>query len=181
MRKGPVTDSALPHVTEILARAGLIDATWFTDYARERGHRVHVATQFLDEGIGFDWSAVPPDVLPRVRQYQKFLDDIRPEILSVEEEVENLTLRYQGKLDRRARINGSEGILDIKPPSREPWHRLQLALYSGCFTRPMKRWNLHLGDERYQLIEHKDRSDWDVAKACITLAAWKEKHANGSR
>lgn len=171
----------LPHVTEILARAGLVDATWFTDYARERGRRVHLGTQFVDEGISFDWTGLPPDVVPRVRTYQKFLDDVRPEVLSIEEQVVNEALRYQGTLDRRVRIDGVEGIIDIKPPSREPWHRLQLSMYAGCFTRPMKRWNLYLSDERYQLTEHKDRSDWDVAKACITLAAWKEKHGNGSR
>lgn len=170
----------LPHVTEILARAGLVDATWFTDYASERGRRVHLGTQFLDEGIAFDWSALPVDVTPRVRQYQKFLDEMHPEILSIEEAVQNEVLRYKGTLDRRARINGCEGIIDIKPPSHERWHRLQLSMYAGCFTRPLKRWNLYLSDERYQITEHKDRSDWEVAKAAITLAAWKEKPGNGS-
>lgn len=172
--------SEYPHVTEILAAAGLVDASWFTDYARERGRRVHLGTQFLDEGLSFAWSDLPEDVIPRVRSYQKFLDEVRPTILSIEEHVENEPLRYQGTLDRRARINGSEGIIDIKPPSRERWHRLQLSLYAGCIPRPMKRWNLHLGDERYQLIEHKDRDDWRVAQAAITLAAWKENNGNGS-
>lgn len=173
-------DPGLPHVTEILARAGLIDATWFTDYARERGQRVHTATQFLDEGLDVDWQSLPPDVVPRVRQYQIFREAVRPDILDIEEKVENLTLRYQGKPDRRVRIGGREGILDIKPPSRCAWHRLQLSLYAACFKQPMARWNLYLSDERYQLVEHKDRSDWDVAKACITLAAWKERHGNGT-
>ena len=38
-----------PSVTQILKDAGLIDTTWYTDEARQRGRAVHLAAQFLDE------------------------------------------------------------------------------------------------------------------------------------
>lgn len=172
--------NGLPHVTTILARAGLVDATWFTTEARDRGTALHMAAQFMDDG-DLDWNTVAPDVLPRLRAYQRFKDEVKPEILAIEEPVENLALRYCGRLDRRVRINGREGVLDLKSPAFEPWQCLQTALYAACFPRPMARWTLHLADHRYTLIEHKDRRDWEVAKAAITLAAWKESHrANGS-
>lgn len=166
-----------PHVTTILDRAGLIDSTWFTDEARDKGSALHAATHFLDEG-DLDWSTVDPSVLPRLRQYQKFKDELRPEILSIEEAVENETLQYCGRLDRRLKIAGREGVLDIKGPARAPWQAIQVVMYSACFLRPLARWTLHLSDERYQLIEHKDRSDWEVAKAALTIAAWKERNGN---
>jgi len=171
----PVID--LPHVTSILSAAGLVDTTWYTDYARERGSALHLAMQYLDEG-DLDWRTVPPDVLPRLRQYQIFRDEMKPEILSIEEAVENEALRYCGRLDRRIKIAGREGILDMKSPSRCAWHPLQLAMYAACFPRPLARWNLYLYDERYQLIEHKDRSDWEVCKAILTLYAWRQRNGH---
>ena len=165
-----------PHVTDILARAGLVDTQWFKDFDLERGSAVHAATHYLDEG-DIDWPTVDPVVLPRVRQYQHFLDEVKPQILSIEEAVVNEALRYQGRLDRRVVINGREGVLDIKGPSRAAWQALQVAMYAACFPRPLARWTLHLSDDSYRLIEHRGRHDWEVAKAAITLAAWRE--ANG--
>lgn len=169
----------LPHVTDILARAGLVDTSWFGDYARDLGSAVHAATHLLDDG-DLDWASVAGPVLPRLRQYQKFKDEVKPEILASEQKVESLALGYQGRYDRRVRINGREGILDIKGPSRGPWQALQVAMYAGAVNSlgqpPLARWTLHLSDDRYQLIEHKDRDDWRVAMAAITIAAWRLKH-----
>lgn len=164
-----------PHVTAILQHAGLIDTTWFTDEARDRGSVLHVAAHYLDEG-DLDWGTVDPIVLPRLRQYQRFLEEVRPDMLAIEEPVVNETLRYQGRLDRRLRIGGREGILDIKGPSRAAWQSLQVAMYASCFPRPLARWTLHLSDDRYNLIEHKGRMDWEAAKACLTLAAWRQSN-----
>lgn len=165
-----------PHVTAILRDAGLIDTTWFNDNARDRGSALHLATQFLDEG-DLDWSTVDPAVLPRLRQYQRFKDEVKPEILWIEEVVVNAILGYQGRLDRRLKIAGREGILDIKGPAQAAWQAIQTVLYAACFAPlPLARWTLHLSDERYVLIEHRDRDDWTVAKAAVTLVAWRTKH-----
>jgi len=169
--------SNLPRVTSILKNAGLIDTAWFTDEGRDRGTALHAAAQFLDEG-DLDWKTVDPTVLPRLRQYQRFLDEVKPTILAIEEEVTNAALQYVGHLDRRVIINGDEGILDLKSAFKAPWQSLQISLYSNCFSRPMKRWTLHLSDERYQLIEHTDRRDWAVAKAAITIAAWRKQNGD---
>jgi hypothetical protein len=168
-----------PHVTDILKDAGLIDTAYFTEEMRERGTEVHKAAEAFDAGA-FDEILLPPDVRPRVQQYQRFIREAAPEILSIEETVYNRPLRYCGRLDRRVIIGTREGVLDIKGPSRFPWQAIQLALYAACFPRPLARWTLHLSDDRYQLIEHKDRDDWNVAKAALTLASWKEKHGNGN-
>ena len=64
----------------------------------------------------------------------------------------------------------------LKGPARFAWHGVQVAMYAACFARPLARATLHLTDERYQWIEHKDRNDWTVAKACLTVASWKQAH-----
>ena len=167
--------SNLPHVTDILSRAGLVDASWFTEYARDRGTALHEAAAFLDAN-DLDWESVDPSVLPRLRQYQRFLEEVKPEILSIEEPVENLALRYCGKLDRRMVINGREGVLDIKGPSRCPWHALQTMYYVSCFSRPLARWALYLSDDQYRLVEFASRDDWPMCKAVLTMLAWRERH-----
>jgi hypothetical protein len=166
---------SLPHVTTILRRAGLVDAAWFTDEARDRGSALHSATQFLDEG-DLDWDTVDASIVQRLVRYQEFLEEVRPVMIAVEESVTNEALQYCGTLDRRLYIHDREGVLDIKPPTKCAWHGVQVAMYASCFDRPLARWTLHLGDERYQLMEHKSREDWQVAKAALVIAAWKEKH-----
>lgn len=168
-----------PHVTDILQAAGLVDPTWFTDDARDLGTAVHIACHYLDEG-DLDWNSINPNVVLRVRQYQKFRDDMKPEILSIEEDVINEAFHYCGRLDRRLRINGREGVLDMKGPGRFPWQAIQCAMYAACFNQLLARWTLHLSDERYLLIEHKGRQDWEIAKAALTLAMWKEAYGNGN-
>jgi hypothetical protein len=168
--------SGLPHVTDILARAGLIDASWFTIAGRDAGKAVHACTQLLDEG-DLNWTTVDPVVVPRVRSYQRFLEEMNPEILAIEEPVYNEAFRYQGTLDRRLRIDGREAILDIKSPFKAPWQAIQVAAYAGCFDRPMNRYTLHLDDENYRLIGHHGRHDFKVFTAACTIAAWRERHA----
>lgn len=167
------TKDRLPHVTNVLHRAGLVDTAWFRQEHLDKGSALHAAARYLDEA-DLNWNSVYKSVLPRLRQYQLFLDGVKPTILSIEESVVNDVFRYCGRLDRRVIINGREGVLDLKGPARAPWQAVQVAMYAACFGHYMQRWTLHLSDERYQLIQHRSRLDWEAAKAALTLAAWKE-------
>lgn len=166
--------SDLPRVTDILKGAGLVDERWFSDHARDVGTALHVAAHYLDEG-DLLWESVGPEVVGRLRQYQRFRDEMNTEILSIEEAVENRTLQYRGTLDRRMIINDREWIVDFKGPGVFAWQPIQLAAYAGCFPRmaTLKRGTLHLSDDSYRLREHTDRTDWEVWKAALTLASWK--------
>ncbi len=161
------------HVTEAIKLAGLIpEGPWFNDYAKSRGTAVHVATQFLDED-DLDWSDLDEAILPKVQQYQRFRRECPTAVLATEEEVENTELVYCGRVDRRLFINGTEGVLDIKPcPS--VWHPLQTAAYAHCYDRPMARWCLYLSDTAYRLVPHDDENDWRVFRAALILANWKK-------
>jgi hypothetical protein len=162
-----------PRVTDILARAGLIKTEWFTDEGMILGIYVHRAAHYSDQGA-LKPESIDPKVLPRLRQYWKFLEEKNPELIEIELPVVNHVLRYRGTPDRVVIIDGREGILDLKSPGVYPWQSIQLSMYANCFDRAMARWSLHLHDERYILKEHRNRDDWKVAKAAITLAAWKE-------
>ncbi len=164
-----------PHVTGVIKDAGLVDFEWVTRDGLDRGTAVHRATQFYDEG-DLDPRTVDPElVLPRLEAYIDFLRTARPTILAIEERVENDVYGYCGTLDRRLIIDGHEGVLDIKNGQPDRWHGVQLAAYARCFARPMRRWGLYLEDNKYTLIRYKDRHDWDVFRAAITLKNWMEK------
>lgn len=167
--------AALPRVTELLRDAGLVSVEWFTEEARDRGTAVHAAARYLDEG-DLARESLDETVAPRLAQYELFVAEVRPTILAIEERVVNLTMGYRGTLDRRLRINGRAGILDIKGPTRSCWQSIQLALYALCFTEPLARWNLYLTDDAYRLVEHTDRDDYAAAKAVVTLYHWRKRH-----
>lgn len=165
-----------PHVTRVLARAGLVDTTWYTQEAADRGSAVHAACALLDED-DLHWPSLDASILLRVRQYQRFREEVRPEIHSIEEAVVNDDWRYCGRLDRVVTIGGRRGVLDIKSITRAPWQGVQVAMYAACFKVPLARWTLHLSDDHYRLIEHRDPNDWKVAQAALAIAAWKEAHS----
>lgn len=165
-----------PRVSSILAGAGLIDTSFFPEGVAARGTAVHRACEYLDQG-DLDEASVDPVIVPAVSAYRRFLAEVRPEILAIEEAVVNETYRYRGTLDRRVRINGREGILDLKGICEAPHHGPQLAAYAGCFARPLGRWNLYINGEHYKLIERTDREDWRIFLAALTLTNWKRRHA----
>lgn len=164
-----------PHVTAILKGAGLIElGPWNTDLARDRGTALHLTTQFMDEGGEF----APSDdaiVAARAAGYARFVAEVKPTILSIEEPVWNHEYRYQGRLDRRVVIDGNEGVLDIKPATQADWHPLQAIAYARCFSGlALKRWNLYLNNEGdYKLIERTGRHDWQVFLAALTIHNWR--------
>lgn len=168
--------SDLPRVTEILRGAGLVDSSWFTDEARDRGTAVHQACQYLAERA-LDWDSLHGSIRGRVSSFNAFLSEMRPEILATEERVESLSHGYRGTPDLRLRLDGREGVADLKPPTEAPWHAIQLAAYAGAYDRPMKRWNIYLADTgRYRIVERKSREDWKVFLAALTIHNWRGRN-----
>lgn len=173
----------LPRVTAILRDAGLCgDMTFVPQSALDRGTAVHAATHFLDES-DLDTSSVDPQVAPYLDGYTKWLAEMRPEILAIEEEVVHPAYGYAGRLDRRIRLHGVEMVVDLKCGLACPrWHSLQTCLYAMTVPRPVKRACLHVADGKYRFREHPERvegrpNDRAVCMSLLTLHAWKQAGA----
>lgn len=173
----------LPHVTEVLRDAGLVNLEWCTEEHRDRGTAVHLATRFHDED-DLDRDSLEPTVQVRLASYERFLREVGAEIVpdAIERYVESLTFGYCGTFDRLVRIKGVLGILDIKGTAKSAWHGAQLAAYQAAHPQhngePVRqRWNLYLHDDDYRLVERNDRDDWPVFKAALTLTNWKRRNA----
>jgi len=165
-----------PHVTSVIKSAGLIDTSFFTEEHRDKGSAVHAACQYLDEG-NLDRFSLVPAVALRLAQYERFLLEMKPVILAIEEVVINEQERYQGRIDRWLRLGARVGILDIKGVSVCKSYGVQTAAYAHAKKGPNARWTLHLHDDKYRLIEWTERSDWDCFRAALVIHHWKERAA----
>lgn len=167
----------LPHVTDLLRDAGLVDTTWMNDYARDRGTAVHLATALLHED-DLDEETLDEDVARYIPAYTRFLQDAKPTDASCELPVENLELGYCGTADRVWKIDGRWMLTDLKCGAPSPWHRLQTAGYAGCYKLPILRSALYLRpDGTYRLVEHRSRFDWPAFKAVLLLSQWRQQTA----
>ena len=158
--------SGWPRVTKVIAAAGLIDTAHMAEYDRDRGTVLHECVALLVEGT-LDRESVDPAVAGRLAQFERWLVEARPRILACEREVWHEGLKYAGRLD----LVIDEGhapfvtIVDIKGPTRQPWHGVQLAAYlhayADCMVAlPARRFTLHLSDDDYRLVQHTDKQDW---------------------
>ena len=179
--QSPPRRTDLPHVTDIIKDAGLMESKWFTPLARDRGTALHLAIALLNEH-DLDWSSLDPYIVGGVRAYQSFVAEMRPEILASEEPVEHSAFRYCGTLDLRVLLHTRDGdirsgVIDVKRGGPAPWHPIQLSAYANCLTGPQAKWNLYLPETgRYKLVEHPPQDgSWNTFKACLTLSNWRRK------
>lgn len=193
----------VPGTSRMLEDAGLVDTTWFTPEARDRGTRVHIAGHYLCEG-SLDWSTV----IPQDRGYVEGLDAFLRESGFVVEVNEFLVwsdaLRYATKPDaigilygRRAVINWKTG--DVRDPVRlqvelekraanerilaqdTDWAQ-RLELINGSALVEAKYALRLYVDGRYKLLpEFSDPVDEPAAEALVTryhsedtLRRWRE-------
>jgi hypothetical protein len=172
-------------VTQVLKIAGLIDISWYTDEARDRGKAVHKATELVDEkDLDEDWLATTDDATRgRVYAYQRFCHEMPHEIIKSEFEARHYLLKFVGHPDRLVKFEGESyyTVLDLKPWGYAPWHGIQLAAYQHAIMRAFpsygspRRANVYLSnDGKYRVVPHTDPRDWNVFQAALIIAQWKE-------
>ena len=167
------TDQVWPGVTSILTDVGLIDSKWFDEYSRDRGSLVHQACALYDHGV-LNMDTLDPVLLPYVQGWIRFREEsgFIPEL--IEEVVWNETYRYAGTLDRTGTMNDRAVLIDLKSGLAQTWSHLQTAAYAACLPEPYLRYVVELNSYgNYKLSEHKDRKDFGVFLAALTLRNWK--------
>lgn len=168
-------------VSEILSAAGLIDDSWRSEEALKRGSFVHEAIQFHVEGT-LEESSVDPKVVGYLEAWKKFEREVGFKVHCVggcwQSEIRrhHPFYGYAGTMDHLGEIQGRVTIVDVKSGAPKPADAWQLALYAMLFDavtgmlRP-DRVNVYVqpnGD--YRMIHHKSRTDFEIAKAAITIA-----------
>lgn len=165
----------LPSVTTILRDCGLVDSRYFDEYSATRGSAVHLACAYFDMG-DLDESSLDPAIVGYVEAYKKFRREVNLTFFSIETPLHSELYGFAGTPDRV--IPGMVGgVLDIKTGQPQPWHGAQLAAYVILADKPKQatRYGLYLkADGTYKLETYRDRHDFDVWNAALTL--WHFKH-----
>ena len=171
-------------VTALLAEAGLIDRTWFSEEGATRGTYVHQACHYYDMGW-LDEEVLDPALVPYLQGWVKFLNDTGVKIIRSEERIDNERLGVTGQPDRIIEWPSvGFAVVDIKSGSLSDWTAIQLAAYKllllqdGWDTaKPLKRFSVNLpGDDTYKVKEYKDRADEGIFLAALAIHNWKANH-----
>lgn len=129
-------DYPVPGVTNAMQDAGVVDTTWFTEWARDRGSKVHKITEYYDEGDLAEES-VDPALRGYLEAWKRFRREYEFRIEAIELEVYHPTAMYGGTLDRLG-ICGKTNvqlktIVDIKSGPVQRATGLQLTGYADAY------------------------------------------------
>lgn len=103
-------------LSEIFAALGIVDRSYFTDYARDRGVAVHTAIEYHLCG-GLDWSSVDERIKGYVEGALRFLDDAKVKPgpgTYVERSLWHPLHRFAGTPDLVAECFGDPSVPDWK-------------------------------------------------------------------
>ena len=151
------------------------------EIARDRGTRVHLATE-LDDAGNLDEASVTDDVAPYLAAWRKFKADRGVVVLEAEARVYHGAHRYAGTLDRVLGLDdGHEYLCDLKATAQimsavGP----QTAAYHAAYgVEKLRRAVLQLkADGTYRWVELKNPRDWIVFQACLLVHRFKQESSH---
>lgn len=171
-----------PSVTQCLDRyAGLehVDPEVLRR-AAQFGTHVHAACHLYNEER-LDWAKLDPPLVPYVRGWVRFLEDVGGVVLGSEVRVLSRRHGFCGTLDARVAWGRSTRLVDIKSTSSVPRTvGPQTAAYAEAWhemtgQRIRDRYVVHLtgrDDPGYSLTALKDPLDWQRFKAALVVHEW---------
>ena len=119
----------VPSVTQCLKEAGLIDESWYSPAAAERGTFVHQACALYDKDE-LDMKTLDPLLSPYVEAWAKFRKQMPVPLVIIEQPYFSLEHGFAGTPDRAWVDIGKRFVVaDIKSGPLPKWLPLQLA---GC-------------------------------------------------
>jgi len=144
-------------VTQILNDAGLIDARWFTEEAREKGSAVHELCQRYAQGERRDDLGRELSSLEYVNALAAWFSDRKPYAIATEQMIEGCIdgHRYAGTFDLIAEVGKMVWLIDYKTGPGMKWHPAQIAAYALA-VNPDRCIMLHLradGTYRESIIQ----------------------------
>jgi hypothetical protein len=165
----------LPGISSRLKAAGLmfeLDGNHFVDPSK--GQRVHEAVHYAMED-DLDLETVDPAELGYVNAALLAIKREGWEVLGAEYPVGNTDLGYATRIDLLANVAGKKTVINWKTGDKAlRVYAIQSALEALLFSpEPVQRLGVHLkADGSYRLEYYTNRRDFDVAKACLTVASF---------
>lgn len=147
------------------------------------GQAVHAACEYDDDGT-LDENELDIALLPYLRGYRKFKDEIRPEIVASEQRVFSQKYRFAGTLDRVYRFGRGLPYVEVDlktntvllPAVGPQTAAYQLAWEEMGNPKISKRFALQLKPDDYRLEPLTDPTDTYTFLACLHITHWRNKH-----
>lgn len=160
---------------------GVVDAGKF-DKAADIGTAVHKACGIILEygRDGLDWDALAPELVLSLRHFVLWMEEWKPEILTVEESLYSRQYGYAGTSDIAVRIKRKVAVVDIKTGVMFDMAGPQVAAYGELYKENHRyrgsvgRYVLHLpklGNGReYKFMPLTNGKDWNFFKSRLYQA-----------
>ena len=164
--------------TEMLKLIGIVDTSYYTDEARDRGTKVHLACQYIAEG-DIDENSVDPKIKKYVDAYISFLRDSSFRPVECEKQIYSKVYRYGTTPDQIGMYGDDQAIVELKTGSMMKWTGLQLAFQAiAKFPNKyfdIKRFGLNLKKNgTYKVEEYTDGNDFVVCFGILAVLNWKK-------
>lgn len=164
-------DQEIPGVTRILRAFGFGANAFYTEYGRDRGTFVHLATELYDRGE-LDEDTLDPVLAPYLAGYKAFRAELGAEPIHIEVPLCSVLRRFATVIDRVMTIGKKVRIVEIKGGAEEKHHRLQTAMQAHiCRVNGIRfdgRAALYLSpDGSYRFRPHDDPGDEHAAMALV--------------
>jgi hypothetical protein len=168
------TGAVVPSITQLLKRAGLVDATFYTRASRDRGTAVHDLCAAYDLGA-LTLEECDSPLRGYLLAHVKALGILRPTMIAVEEASIHASLGFGGRPDRIVKMAGALGVLELKSGPQTPAHAIQCALqcilveeHVGLPAEHMQRHAVYLKRTGKAGIDRfRNRHDFTVARMII--------------
>jgi len=160
-----------------MRRAGLmyeLEENGFADPTK--GERIHQAVHYDVEG-DLALETVDAEEFGYIQAARKARKDLELETIGAEYAVGSELFRYATKIDLFCKWNGRPTVVNWKTGVKVyRFWPIQSALEALLFSPdPVERLTIQIqGDGQFRPHHHKDRSDFTIAKAALSIEAWRK-------
>jgi hypothetical protein len=154
---------------------GAVIPSYLMDEGAEKGKDLHFGAECILKG-GLDWNALDPEYEPPLKMFQKWLDDVKPQILYSEYRFYHKRYGYAGCVDVVAVIEKALSIVDLKTGEAGLVGPQSAAYLEGYISQEKyigrtARYCLHLPKDgsNYKFEKLTNENDFEMFKACLML------------
>lgn len=162
-------------ITQLIEKGGLVSGLeFFTEASRQRGTEIHRLCTLFDLGA-LDLAALNSPYAPYVLAYIEACQQLKPELIEIEEAVYHPDYRLAGRPDRVWRVMNLQTVAEIKSAAKAKHHAIQTALQaivlSAHHPLPPEQWQRLViyvkKTGRFSVERHDDPRDFHTAYGLI--------------
>lgn len=175
-----IDGNKIPSVSEILQSSGASDFSFVKpevmERAQEFGTAFHRVAHLMEQG---KLKSYDPAMEPWIAKLRLWIEVAKPS-WSIMEQPLGSVMGFAGTPDRFGSFSvHTNVILDYKTGAYSPAHAIQTAAYQILTEENFKlkvkqRFTLYISDEKYNLIEHKDKNDKSLFLSMLQVYNWKK-------